>query len=117
MFLPLGFLKGFVDQAGDPQGTGQGGPGYTFKDELPPLRGYDVGAVAMANAGPNTNGSQFFIVTGTGAATLPNSYSRFGRVVQGQEIAKAIEDLPVQGGKRDGAPEEPVTFTVSIEEM
>ena len=109
--------KNFVIQAGDPTGSGRGGPGYTFADELPPAPGYPVGSVAMANSGPDTNGSQFFIVTGPGAAQLPNNYSRFGTVVEGQDTAKAIEDLPVQGGGSDGKPQETVTITsVTVEE-
>jgi cyclophilin family peptidyl-prolyl cis-trans isomerase len=109
--------KNFVIQGGDPTGTGRGGPGYKFADELPPLRGYDEGAVAMANAGPNTNGSQFFIVTGSGGSSLPNAYSLFGRVRSGLDVAKAIEALPVDGGGRDGRPAEQVTIEkVAIEE-
>jgi cyclophilin family peptidyl-prolyl cis-trans isomerase len=109
--------KNFVIQGGDPSGTGTGGPGYTFPDELPSRRGYPIGAVAMANSGPDTNGSQFFIVTGAAAAQLPGNYSLFGRVVEGQAVAKAIEDLPVQGGGSDGAPAETVTITsATIEE-
>lgn len=109
--------RNFVIQGGDPSGTGRGGPGYTFPDELPPSPGYPVGAVAMANAGPNTNGSQFFIVTGTGASSLPNNYSLFGRVVRGQEVGKAIQDLQIEGDASDGRPVESVTIsTVTIVE-
>jgi cyclophilin family peptidyl-prolyl cis-trans isomerase len=82
-------VRGFVIQGGDPAGDGSGGPGYTFADELP-TDGYPTGAVAMANAGPGTNGSQFFIVTGD-ASFLPNSYSKFGRVVEGLDVARTIE--------------------------
>jgi cyclophilin family peptidyl-prolyl cis-trans isomerase len=82
----------FVIQGGDPNGDGSGGPGYRFPDELP-TDGYKVGSVAMANAGPDTNGSQFFIVTGKGGTQLPPSYSRFGRVVRGLDVAKRIEGL------------------------
>ena len=74
-------VAGFVIQGGDPEGTGRGGPGYVFEDELPD-DGYPPGSVAMANAGPDTNGSQFFIVTGD-ASALPNDYTRFGRVTRG----------------------------------
>lgn len=84
-------VPGFVIQGGDPEGTGRGGPGYTFEDELP-TDGYPAGAVAMANAGPDTNGSQFFIVTGD-ASSLPNAYSRLGQVTQGLDVARAIESF------------------------
>jgi cyclophilin family peptidyl-prolyl cis-trans isomerase len=81
-------VTGFVVQGGDPEGDGRGGPGYTFADELPD-DGYPPGSVAMANSGPDTNGSQFFIVTGE--APLPNAYSRFGSVTEGLDVARAIE--------------------------
>jgi cyclophilin family peptidyl-prolyl cis-trans isomerase len=81
-------VTGFVIQGGDPEGDGRGGPGYEFPDELPD-DGYPAGSVAMANSGPDTNGSQFFIVTGD--APLPNAYSKFGRVIEGLEVARAIE--------------------------
>jgi cyclophilin family peptidyl-prolyl cis-trans isomerase len=83
-------VPGFVIQGGDPAGDGTGGPGYRFEDELP-TDGYPQGSLAMANAGPSTNGSQFFIVTGQ--ADLPNDFSRFGRVTQGLEVAQGIESL------------------------
>ena len=77
-------IPGFMVQTGDPTGTGSGGPGYSFADELP-AGPYPLYSVAMANSGPNTNGSQFFIVTGASGQTLPDSYSRFGQVTTGQE--------------------------------
>lgn len=82
----------FVIQGGDPTASGSGGPGYEFGDELP-TDGYEIGSVAMANAGPNTNGSQFFIVTGINGTQLPNQYSRFGTVTSGQDVAERIESL------------------------
>lgn len=82
-------VKGFIVQTGDPEGNGRGGPGYTFADELP-TDGYRPGDVAMANAGPDTNGSQFFILTGD-AAGLPDAYSTFGQVTRGLDVARAIE--------------------------
>jgi cyclophilin family peptidyl-prolyl cis-trans isomerase len=82
-------VAGFVIQGGDPTGTGSGDAGYAFDDELPD-DGYPTGSVAMANSGPNTNGSQFFIVTGDGSL-LPNDYSRFGKVTSGLDVAKRIE--------------------------
>ena len=91
-------VPGFVIQGGDPQGTGSGGPGYKFKDE-PVLGNYTAGVIAMANSGPNTNGSQFFITTAndektssnTNPNTLAKSYNLFGRVVQGMNIVLKIQ--------------------------
>jgi cyclophilin family peptidyl-prolyl cis-trans isomerase len=80
-------VPGFVIQGGDPTGTGSGGPGYEFKDD-PVSTPYTRGTVAMANAGPNTNGSQFFIVLAD--AGLPPSYSVFGHVTKGMEAVDAI---------------------------
>jgi cyclophilin family peptidyl-prolyl cis-trans isomerase len=89
-------ITGFMIQSGDPTATGTGGPGYQFADELPGEDlNYDVGTLAMANSGPNTNGSQFFIVQGTQAATLPKNYSIFGKIASGQEVVDAIAALPV----------------------
>lgn len=73
----------FVVQCGDPTATGSGGPGYSFADELPGAGSYRLGSIAMANSGPNTNGSQFFIITGDQGAALPPSYSLFGQVTVG----------------------------------
>jgi cyclophilin family peptidyl-prolyl cis-trans isomerase len=79
----------FVIQGGDPLGTGSGGPGYQFADE-PVKASYAIGAVAMANSGKNTNGSQFFICTGSQCPPLPPSYNLFGTVVTGQDVAGKI---------------------------
>ena len=85
-------IPGFVVQGGDGEkGDGTGGPGYKFADELPKAGEYEVGSLAMANSGADTNGSQFFIVTGERGASLPPSYSLFGRVVEGLDVVKAIE--------------------------
>lgn len=89
-------IDGFMIQGGDPTGTGMGGPGYTFDDELNPetasyQAGYQKGIVAMANAGPNTNGSQFFVMVSD--VPLENAYTIFGRVVEGQEVADKIAKL------------------------
>ena len=70
-------------QCGDPTATGSGGPGYSFADELPQAGEYKLGSIAMANSGPNTNGSQFFIITGDQGVTLPPSYTLFGQVTSG----------------------------------
>ncbi len=91
-------IKDFMIQGGDPTGTGRGGPGYTFNDELNSAtdsykNGYKRGVVAMANAGPNTNGSQFFIMHQD--KPLPNAYTIFGRVISGLEVVDAIASTPV----------------------
>jgi peptidyl-prolyl cis-trans isomerase B (cyclophilin B) len=95
-------IKDFMIQGGDPTGTGTGGPGYTFEDEFNQHR-IVRGALAMANAGPNTNGSQFFIVTTDAAPWLDGKHTVFGQVVSGMETVDAIEGLPT--GARD-RPEE-----------
>jgi cyclophilin family peptidyl-prolyl cis-trans isomerase len=86
-------IKGFVCQGGDPTGTGRGGPGYKFADELPKAGQYEVGSLAMANAGPNTNGSQFFIISGPDGCRLPPSYSLFGKVVKGLDVVEAMQSV------------------------
>ena len=82
-------IENFVVQCGDPTATGTGGPGYTFADELPAAGEYKIGSLAMANSGPNTNGSQFFIITGDDGASLPPNYSLFGEVTSGLDTAVA----------------------------
>ena len=82
-------IEDFVVQCGDPTATGTGGPGYSFAAELPSVGGYAIGSLAMANSGPNTNGSQFFIITGDNGASLPPSYSLFGQVTAGLDTAVA----------------------------
>ena len=93
-------IPGFMDQTGDPTGTGTGGPGYSFADELPPKANpqYPLGSVAMANSGPNTNGSQFFIVTGQQGESLPPSYSLFGQVTSGMNVPQKINADGTPGG-------------------
>ena len=82
-------VPGFVIQGGDPYGNGTGGPGYKFEDE-PVTKKYDKGIVAMANSGPNTNGSQFFIMLEDNP-TLPPNYTIFGKVITGQEVVDKIQ--------------------------
>ncbi len=86
-------IRGFMCQGGDPTGTGRGGPGYRFADELPKPGRYQVGSVAMANAGPNTNGSQFFLISGAQGVRLPPQYSLFGQIVTGLEVLEAMQSL------------------------
>lgn len=87
-------VKGFMIQTGDPTGTGTGGPGYAFDDE-PITRDYEVGTLAMANRGPDTNGSQFFICDDD-LTKLPKNYTIFGRVTQGIEVVHEIASAPVE---------------------
>jgi len=88
-------IKGFMIQGGDPEGTGRGGPGYRFDDE--PFDGeYTRGTIAMANAGPDTNGSQFFIMHADNP--LPKNYVIFGKVTKGLEVVDAIAESPVEAG-------------------
>jgi cyclophilin family peptidyl-prolyl cis-trans isomerase len=95
-------VKNFMIQTGDPTGTGFGGPGYHFKDEKVTLK-YTPGTVAMANSGPNTNGSQFFIVTGSSAASqLAPSYTIFGHVTAGMSTVHKLEDTQVQPNPGNG---------------
>src|SRR5256885_1949502 len=96
-------IPDFMIQSGCPQGTGTGGPGYTFKDEINEHK-IVRGALAMANAGPNTNGSQFFIVTTESAPWLDGKHTVFGRVNGGVDLGDAIEGLPTGAGGRPVAP-------------
>ena len=85
-------IPDFMIQGGDPTGTGSGGPGYTFEDE-PNDRSVERGALAMANSGPNTNGSQFFIVTADACPWLDGKHTVFGRVTEGMDAVDAISDV------------------------
>lgn len=100
-------IRGFMCQGGCPQGTGTGGPGYRFNDELPKPGRYEIGSLAMANAGPNTNGSQFFIISGQSGVGLPPAYSLFGKVVKGLDIVAEMEAVPT--GMQD-RPQTPLTI-------
>ncbi|MFM8687448.1 MAG: peptidylprolyl isomerase, partial [Acidimicrobiaceae bacterium] len=93
-------IKGFMCQGGDPEGSGRGGPGYKFGDELPKPGKYQIGSVAMANAGPNTNGSQFFIVSGPSGVGLPPLYSLFGQVVKGLDVVDKMQNVATRPGDR-----------------
>jgi len=107
-------IEGFVIQGGDPEGTGRGGPGYTFRDELDNDLRYEDGTLPMANAGPNTNGSQFFIVCGPNGRQLPKQYTIFGRVRRGMDVVREIGSTPTGRGDR---PRRPVVIErVTIEE-
>ena len=99
-------IKDFMVQGGCPEGTGTGGPGYTFEDEF---NDHKVvrGALAMANAGPNTNGSQFFIVTTGEAAWLDGKHTVFGEISSGMDVVDTIEGLPTDGRDR---PQEPAVI-------
>lgn len=106
-------IKGFMIQGGDPFSKddsmkdkwGTGGPGYKFKDELKGTEKYPQGTLAMANSGPNTNGSQFFIVTASPGYPLPSKYTVFGQVIEGMNVALKIENVKTEANDR---PEENV---------
>ncbi len=97
-------IKDFMIQGGCPQGTGTGGPGYKFEDEI---NSHKIvrGALAMANAGPNTNGSQFFIVTTAAAPWLDGKHTVFGQVTEGMDVVDKLEGVPTDGSDR---PTEPI---------
>jgi peptidyl-prolyl cis-trans isomerase B (cyclophilin B) len=101
----------FVLQCGDPTATGAGGPNFTYRDENLPtesLNNYPAGTVAMANSGPGTNGSQFFLVFAD--TTLGANYTIWGTITQGLEIVKAIAKAGVKGGGADGTPNQPISI-------
>lgn len=108
-------VSGFVIQSGDPTGTGRGGPGYEFQDE-PVVGDYERGVLAMANRGPNTNGSQFFITLSDLSGRLPKAYTIFGNVIEGMEAVDEIAAVPVEqgAGGEMSSPTEPV-FIESVE--
>ena len=93
-------IDGFMCQGGDPTGTGRGGPGYRFADELPGAGEYQIGSIAMANAGPDTNGSQFFLVSGPSGVGLPPHYSLFGQVTEGLDVLDAMQRVDTDGNDR-----------------
>jgi cyclophilin family peptidyl-prolyl cis-trans isomerase len=106
-------VSGFVIQGGDPEGTGRGGPGYRFNDE-PVSRSYSRGIVAMANAGPNTNGSQFFVCLQN--VGLPPNYTIFGEVTKGMDVVDKIAAVPtkVGSGGEKSTPVEPVNVSTVV---
>ena len=108
-------IQGFVCQGGDPDGNGRGGPGYKFVDELPKPGKYQIGSLAMANAGPNTNGSQFFLISGPSGVQLPPAYALFGQVVKGLDIVEMMQNVPTGPGDRpkDDVVIRSVTITVA----
>ena len=100
-------------QGGCPQGTGTGGPGYTFEDEFNPHK-IVRGALAMANAGPNTNGSQFFIVTADACPWLDGKHTVFGQVTEGMDVVDKLEGVETDAGDR---PSEPIGIeTIALSE-
>jgi cyclophilin family peptidyl-prolyl cis-trans isomerase len=111
-------IPGFMDQTGDPTGTGTGGPGYEFKNENIP-KSYATGDVAMANSGPNTNGSQFFIVAPGGATALnadlaSGGYSLFGQVTSGQDVVNTINSEGSTAGVPPDVTQRIISVTISV---
>jgi cyclophilin family peptidyl-prolyl cis-trans isomerase len=105
-------IPGFMVQTGDPQGDGTGGPGYTIKDEFEPTLRHDgPGVLSMANAGPNTGGSQFFITVAK-TSWLDNKHAVFGRVRGGQDVVEKIANVPRDGNDRPKSPVRIVEATV-----
>jgi cyclophilin family peptidyl-prolyl cis-trans isomerase len=105
-------IRDFMIQGGCPEGTGTGGPGYTFEDEINEHK-VVRGALAMANAGPNTNGSQFFIVTAEACPWLDGKHTVFGRVTKGMEVIDTLEGLPTDRRDRPQQDAKIETLTVS----
>ena len=107
-------INGFMCQGGDPTGTGRGGPGYRFDDE-PVKQRYQIGSVAMANAGPNTNGSQFFLISGQSGVQLPPQYNHFGQIVKGLEVLDTMQrvDTDRSDRPREDVVIQSVTITVA----
>jgi cyclophilin family peptidyl-prolyl cis-trans isomerase len=114
-------VPGFMIQGGDPLGNGTGDPGYKFADETV-KHPYQIGSLAMANSGPNTNGSQFFIIQGSEGVSLPPQYNLFGQVVAGENIVTAIATAPAHmsaggGDSVPSAPNKPVVIkTITVQE-
>jgi len=96
-------IKDFMAQGGCPEGTGTGGPGYTFEDEFNDNK-IERGALAMANSGPNTNGSQFFLVTADACPWLDGKHTVFGKVVEGLDVLDRLNELPTSGADKPLTP-------------
>ena len=96
-------IKDFMAQGGCPEGTGTGGPGYEFEDELNDHK-IEHGALAMANSGPNTNGSQFFLVTADACPWLDGKHTVFGKVVEGTDVLERLNDVPTSGSDKPLTP-------------
>jgi len=108
-------IKDFVVQCGDPTATGTGGPGYAFADELPSAGSYKLGSLAMANSGPNTNGSQFFVITGEQGVALPPSYTLFGQVTNGLDsTVPALNAASNQDPAANGVPPAETLRIISV---
>ena len=108
-------IQGFVCQGGDPDGNGRGGPGYKYVEEWPKPGKYQIGSLAMANAGPNNKGSQVFIISGPSGVGLPAAYSWFGQGVKGLDIVEMMQNVPTGPGDRpkDDVVIRSVTITVA----
>lgn len=104
-------IRDFVCQGGDPTGTGRGGPGYRFVDE-PVKRPYELGSVAMANAGRDTNGSQFFLISGPSGVGLPPQYNHFGQIVKGLDVLAQMQSVATD--RQDRPNEDVVIHSVTI---
>ena len=105
-------IPDFMVQCGDPTATGSGGPGYKFADELPAAGEYQLGSLAMANSGPNTNGSQFFVITGDQGVSLPPNYTLFGQITDGLDTT--VSDMDLAGNDDPGSNGVPPKSAIEI---
>jgi len=108
-------IPGFMVQCGDPTATGSGGPGYKFADEFPAAGEYKIGSLAMANSGPNTNGSQFFVITGDQGVSLPPNYTLFGQVTDG--LDSTVTALDAAGNDDPSSNGVPPLTEITIESI